>query len=468
MGVQCILHTHENMGGTLAMKKRISYILILVILISGIFGGNPLDVHAEMTVDNFDLDVYRATEYLKKGSVCNNIITNLRQENNLPAQVIVRELDSKKFGQKVSKWELEHLTDKSLAEIAKGELDKKGYYELTLISIISYEFGMYNELFDKKKIVSAETNQILSSVKNWVKESDKIELDTISGNRKISKLTTKQKKELKKKMSDLFEKQHSLLAKSGEITKVFDEFFSTADTVYDAINKMAYYTNACEISNQSRNLIRLMYKDCPKSNLAMKEALKEVTVSLGEFNRGVKAEIQSGAIKESADILSALVDSGWEKVIDANPYIEAVKIGMGMGDHISDTFFATGETIELYECLKCLDEFYNLLRSSVQKLEKTYEKKKTPQNARNYLTTIDALFATGACGGEIGLENVKVLYNDTALGWLKMSKKSYPQFMSDMEHIMKTYGSKLKSLGNNYQASLKADYPSIYKTLIWG
>lgn len=51
--------------GTLAMKKRISYILILVILISGIFDGNPLDVHAEMTVDNFDLDVYRATEYLK-------------------------------------------------------------------------------------------------------------------------------------------------------------------------------------------------------------------------------------------------------------------------------------------------------------------------------------------------------------------------------------------------------------------
>ena len=250
MGVQCILHTHENMGGKLAMKKVVSYILILAILISGIFCGDPIDVHAEATVNGFDLDVYRANEYLKKGSVCNKIIKNLMKDNNLPSQVIVKALDSKKFGRTVIEWELAHLADKSPVEIAQGELDKKGYYEAILLSIFISESKMDNSLFDMGKTVSAETNQILSSVKSWVKKTDEIGMDTISGNQKISKMTANQKKKLEKQMSDLFEKQHPLLVKSGEIAEIFNDVFAAADTVYDAINKMAYYTNACELSNQ--------------------------------------------------------------------------------------------------------------------------------------------------------------------------------------------------------------------------
>ncbi len=42
------------------MKKIISYILIFVILISGIFFCNSTEVQAKATVDNFDLDVYSA------------------------------------------------------------------------------------------------------------------------------------------------------------------------------------------------------------------------------------------------------------------------------------------------------------------------------------------------------------------------------------------------------------------------
>ena len=53
---------------------------------------------------------------------------------------------------------------------------------------------MDNSLFDRGKTVSAETNQILSSVKSWVKKTDEIGMDTISGNQKISKMTANQKK----------------------------------------------------------------------------------------------------------------------------------------------------------------------------------------------------------------------------------------------------------------------------------
>ena len=87
-----------------------------------------------------------------------------------------------------------HLADKSPVEIAQGELDKKGYYEAILLSIFISESKMDNSLFDMGKTVSAETNQILSSVKSWVKKTDEIGMDTISGNQKISKMTANQKK----------------------------------------------------------------------------------------------------------------------------------------------------------------------------------------------------------------------------------------------------------------------------------
>ena len=82
------------------------------------------------------------------------------KDNNLPSQVIVKALDSKKFGRTVIEWELAHLADKSPVEIAQGELDKKGYYEAILLSIFISESKMDNSLFDMGKTVSAETNQI--------------------------------------------------------------------------------------------------------------------------------------------------------------------------------------------------------------------------------------------------------------------------------------------------------------------
>lgn len=454
------------------MKKILSYLLIFVILVSGVFYTEPIEIKAKTTVDSFDLNIYRANEYLKKGSVCNNIIKNILKDDNLPSQVIVRELNSKNFEKAVTQWELAHWVDKSPYEIVQGEIDKKGYYEAILLSIFISESQMDNSLFDMGKTVSAETNQVLSSVKSWVKKSDEIGMHTIEGNQKISKLTTSQKKSLKKYLSDTFKKQHPLLDKSEDVAGVFNDVFSSVDTVYDAVNKMAYYTNVCEISNQSKNLIRLMYKDCPKSNLAMKEALRELEVSLDEFNSGVKDEIQAVMIDQSSEVLSALADAGWEKVININPYVAAFsfggKIGTKIGDNICNTLFSTDKTIEQYEKMKCLGEFYSLLSSSAQKLGKIYSKKKTTENAKNYIAAIDALFSTANMSCNFGTEYANILYKDAALGWIAISNHSYSKFLSEVKSIQKTYLNEQKSLVKNFLVSLKEDYPSIYKTIILG
>lgn len=454
------------------MKKILSYLLIFVILVSEVFYTDPIEIKAKTTEDNFDLNIYRADEYLKKGSVCNNIITYILKDDNLPSQVIVRELNSKNFEKSVTQWELAHWVDKSPYEIVQGEIDKKGYYEAILLSIFISESQMDNSLFDMGKTVSAETNQVLSSVKSWVKKSDEIGMNTIEVNQKISKLTTSQKKSLKKYLSDTFKKQHPLLDKSEDVAGVFNDVFSSVDTVYDAVNKMAYYTNVCELSNQSKNLIRLMYKDCPKSNLAMKEALRELEVSLDEFNSGVKAEIQAVMIDQSSEVLSTLADAGWEKVININPYVAAFsfggKIGTKIGDNICNTLFSTDKTIEQYEKMKCLGEFYSLLSSSAQKLGKIYSKKKTTENAKNYIAAIDALFSTANMSCNFGTEYADILYKDAALGWIAISNQSYSKFLTEVKSIQRTYLNEQKSLVKNFLVCLKEDYPSIYKTVILG
>lgn len=452
------------------VKKIVSYLLILSILVSGILCVKPTEIEAKTTVDNFDLSKYRADVYLKKGSVCNNIIKNLLKDDTLPSQVIVRNLNSKGFKKSVAKWEAAHWIDKSPYEIAQGEINKKGYYEAILLSIFISESKMDNSLWDMGKTVTAETNQILSTTKSWVKKSDEIGMKTLESNQKISKLSGKQKKELKNHMEELFRKQHPTLSKSGDIAEVFNEVFSSVDTVYDAVNKMAYYTNACELSSQTKNLIQLMYQDCPKSNPVMKESLRELKVSLDEFNDGVKAEIQSVAIDQASQVLSKLADAGWEKVINANPYVAAFsfggKIGTKLGDSICNTLFSTDKTIEQYEKMKCLGEFQKLLSLSVQKLGKTYLKKRTSANAENYFAAIDALFATANLSCKFGIEYADILYKDAALGWTAIRKKSYDKFISDIKSIQKTYADEKKSLVRNYLASLKADYPEIYKIII--
>lgn len=448
-------------------KRVITILIILSVLASTLVYADT--VQAKTTVSKFDLDVYRANKYLKKGSPSNKTIKNLLNGKKLPSQVIVRDLNKKKFQKSVKKWESVHWVAKSPSEIVNGAMDKKGYYEAILLSIFISDSKMDNSLYDMAKDVTAETNQILSVTKGWVKKSDEIGMKTLSDNQKISKLSKNQKKLLKKQLSGAFAKKHPLLNKSGKIAEIFDDVFSSVDTVYDAVNKMAYYTTACELSNQNKALIELMYKNCPKSNLEMKEALRELKVSMGGFDSGIKAGIQSVAISQSSKVLSKLIDAGWKKVINRNPYVAAFsyggKVGTKIGDSICDTLFSTNKTVEQYEKMCCLGEFQSLLSSSANKLGNIFQKNKTSANAKNYLASIDTLFATARLSCKFGLEYADILYKDAALGWVAISKKSYSKFVSDIKSMQKIYADEQKKLIKNYLTSLKDDHPSIYKEL---
>lgn len=132
MGVQCILHTHENMGGKLAMKKVVSYILILAILISGIFCGDPIDVHAEAVADNYDLDIDRAETSSK-----NNLksIQSLQTKRN--------NKDNNKSASKAYKKYYEKNLSDSCDYYILADLNKDGMKEMIAVSVGGARAAMY-------------------------------------------------------------------------------------------------------------------------------------------------------------------------------------------------------------------------------------------------------------------------------------------------------------------------------------
>lgn len=106
--------------------------MIFVILISGIFGGDPIDVLAEATVDNFDLDIYRA-EISSKNNL--NSMQSLQTKRNSK--------DNNKSVKKVyKKYYEKNLSDSSDYYIL-ADLNKDGMKEMIAVSVGGVRAAMY-------------------------------------------------------------------------------------------------------------------------------------------------------------------------------------------------------------------------------------------------------------------------------------------------------------------------------------
>ena len=114
------------------MKKVVSYILILTILISGIFCGDPVDVHAEMTVENFDLDIYR---------------TETSSKNNLKSIQSSQTKRNNKGNNKLAKKAYKKYYEKNLSDSCDyyilADLNKDGMKEMIAVSVGGARAAMY-------------------------------------------------------------------------------------------------------------------------------------------------------------------------------------------------------------------------------------------------------------------------------------------------------------------------------------
>ena len=453
------------------MKKRIlSILLSIIIVFAGIFPKMSITAQAEQVyVGDFNLYEYRANVYLKNDTICNRTIQNM-MTTTLPAQRIVEQLDCKKsFQNSVGVWKLAHYAT-SPSDIAQGGIDEQGYYTAIILSVFKAETSNDTYIFDCVKSINSETNKMLSNMKKWVKETDQIEVDSISKNQIITTISIDDQKAIKEYLSGEFKKNHPVLNTSSTITSDLDSIFNSVKTLGEAIELMESYIQISEMSYSMKQVLNQMYMQCPDNNKAMKAALHEAALSSESLYGALSATISNTAGKGVADVVGVLLDEGWEKIIQSNTYAKAfmkgAEVGTWLGDTVCNTLFSTDKTIEQYEKMKCLSEFTILLKDTVTYMGNVYLTNKSTQNADNYFAAVDALYSAGYLSCDFAKDYGKILYEDAALGWIGISKVDYEQYINSVQSIKKIYEDQENSLKNSYLAELEYDYPEIYEILM--
>ena len=430
---------------------------------------NEVAVEEEIYVGDFNLYQYRANMYLEEDSVCNRTI-KFMMDVITPSEKIAELLNSKgSFQKKVNAWKAAHYVTEP-SEIAEGGIDEKGYYTAIILSVFKSQAENDTYIFDSAKKVHSNTNKILSNMKKWVKEADNIELEKISKNQILTTISIEEQSQIRAYLVDEFKENHPVLSTSSTISSDLAAIFDVVGTLGEAVELMESYIQMLELSNSMKNVLMEMYNQCPASNATMKSALYEAALSTQNLESGLSATILNVTGKETVDVLGILMDEGWEALIKADPYAKAfmvgAEVGTWLGDTICNTLFSTDKTIEQYEKMRCLYEFKELLKTVITSMGITYLNDRTTENAENYFAAIDALFAASDLSCKFAEDYAKILYEDTAIGWITINKQNYSEYMNSVKLIKGDFEAHRDSLSFNYLNDLNYNYPDIYKILM--
>lgn len=169
------------------MKKILLFLLVFTILASGVFYTDSVEIKAKTTTDNFNLNIYRADEYLNKGSVCNNMVdypgiyktiilaadtretTNGNKINSKPVKVSKKKV--RKAYQKYIKEVLSH-DDIRYDDYLVYDFNKDGIEEMIAVSV-GARAAMYVYTYYKGKVTPCLGDSFFNDI-GYISENNHI------------------------------------------------------------------------------------------------------------------------------------------------------------------------------------------------------------------------------------------------------------------------------------------------------
>ena len=454
-------------NGKKIWKVMIAICLIGIILLENLYTYKTV-TYANDTkkyIGSFNLYTYRADKYLEQNSVCRTVINNMMNAS-FPAQRIVDSLSKdNSFQKKVDAWKYIHYTD-SPSKLADDVMKEKDLYSAIIISVFVSEATNDNNIMDYTKLISKETSDVISSVKKSI---------SINETQNLTDFSKNDLENILEKASKTFENNHPKLDALSDYSENISDLFEAGGTLVEAIQRMAEYTQICELSVEIKNVLQDMYNNCQSDNGQLKSALSEVIESMRSFDSGICANIMNVTEKTLFDIVGTILDECWKDFLKDMPVVYyfcvGADIGIKFGDIMCTHLFSTDKTIEQYEKMRCLSEFTCLLKSSIQHMEKEYVKNRTSDNARNYFASIDALFSIAELSCKYAVEYADIIYTDSLIGnvkylFSKKSRENCDSFISAINDIERSYNSESQSLINNYLNGLDAEHHDIYNILM--
>lgn len=344
--------------------------------------------------DDFDVDIYRANW------VTNEWVNGSTMENEFfgttPSSIIYDEALKNGLSVGSEAWSLfmdtiDKVDDPS--KIMDYAVEEKDMYSAIIFNIFesaadcSATSVMTNE-------ITKDANSLLSSAAGEMK---KIYGINICGDDMFGSLTDEQKETLAKLVEENLKKQHPNVSAVSKCTGYISEAIDTVSEVQTMCENIAAYYNIACLSDSMVQIMRDMYNNCPKSNLALKSALSDCidVINKGEsyFSDKIFSMTFAAVGKNTAQFcISEFWDSVKDVFVEAHPAARLFQLAYATGKLVSNTVFNADSIQEKYCKIMALMNIKDLMNTVYSSEKSSFNSDKTSDTAKVYLSVIDVMF----------------------------------------------------------------------------
>ena len=471
------------------MKKVLSFMMSLVMLLS-ITAGIDFKAYAEDNSANevigvVDYSKLTVNQYIAKILVSNNymgVASDYDTSQKTPesqqldywkdpknvsyARILVNSLEENtSFMNSVDAWKI--LTfDGSVAEDAFKEED---YYTTILLNILNAKVSDNEFIKDLNCTANKTILSLSKSTADILKELtgvDESNLEKVN----VGDLTESQFSKLMEKIGQTKETQ-GLYDAVGENIKTIKDAVSLCKTVSDIVKTVSMYSTLNDATQATKVVLKNIYDNCPKDNAPMRSAAgnvyKYVTGALSSemivMMEGGKEIITLGFDKIAGDL--------WDKALTTalGSFGKGMIIGRAIGRSISNFAFSTDETIDKYYAMRALVNFENLICKSVSQFSEKFDSNETPENADNYLRSIELMLATYDLGYDYTKEFAQITFEKGLVNSVKNlfgKSQTLENTKSNVEQMKRNVQLAFSLVSiNEYKIYLEKDAPSLYDAI---
>ncbi len=353
-------------------------------------------VSNDLSVSNFDPDVYRANKLLDTSIPMGNVMRHTLSSNT-PCGIYVPALQSSGFETWKTAWDVFTTTFESIdnpANLTDFVVKNKDIYSAIVLNMleVSTNYGVVDSceaiIKDAKSFVS-EINMLL-----------KVEYDIDSSDFDWEHLSDSEQKLIKDTCEKFYKEHYQVDVQS--INKVFDKIgnvLSVANNMESYLEKISSAIAMTNMSESLKTVVRTMYQRCPSSNVYLKLALADCEQIIDSSSGELIAKLFTDEISSvGVDAAKYLVGELWKEVksvLNAKfPYLDIILAGYKTGKFLSDMLFSTDSTIEQYCVMLAVLDIENLMADVFKYMEQQYLKSGSKDAASAYLSSIDLSFSS--------------------------------------------------------------------------
>ena len=435
--------------------KRILSVTLVCLLVGGGLTTGAMKASAAPS-DDFDLYQYRANILAKpeaEGGVpfIQNLLNYYRDSNYQSSSRIWVEClqDEPKFMGGLVLWKAYTIDVGNAVEVL---MDEKGFYETALFAILKTK--MESPEFVSTVLGNTMKNSI-SLLKQMEKDLAFIDPDGFK--------------------YDLNDPAVALLAKNttenlwhnatGETLGVLSDIIGYASDAVDYFERASSYMAMVNLNEEIKACVNDLYERSSGYSIHLRNALYEMkTVCQGDAGAWAVAVAEAG-FSLGSTVFSKLTGDLIEGIIKkAHPAAAAVLIGRDAGQAICNLLFGTDNISNQFRAMQALVEIESLMRSSLSRLESSYNAQNTTPAAQTYLSAVDLLFSTYFISNDYGKKFVNVAFGKGLNYWLggsEIQSEMEALYESRQENLIKAH----KQITSWWVTKLQIDYPELYEKM---